>query len=106
MSKDLTAALQELMQQQHGTPAPPAPKPRGAAPHATGAGLPAGQASGGGSIAGPLTEDDYAARTYHLDRNVQSSDGLLTFRVKPIKSIAFADANGNALVVNYAEPTS
>lgn len=56
---------------------------------------------GRGSIASPLTE---TARTYYAERTAVSSDGIFTFKYKPIQSVAFVDANGNPVALNLTEP--
>jgi hypothetical protein len=60
--------------------------------------------SGGGGIASPLTEGDYAARTYWGERSITSSDGLLTIRIKAIKAITMTDASGAEVIQQFAEP--
>lgn len=59
--------------------------------------------SGAGSIASPLTETT-ATRVYYTERTAASSDGVFTFKYKPIQSISFVDANGSPVVFNLAEP--
>lgn len=56
---------------------------------------------GSGSIASPLTE---TARTYYDERTAVSSDGVFTFKYKPIQSVSFVDANGNPVALNLTEP--
>ena len=60
----------------------------------------------GGGIASPLTEASYAAREYWPVEVLTSSDGLLTFRVKPIKKIVQADANDAEVVQIFAQPVA
>jgi hypothetical protein len=62
-----------------------------------------GSGSGGG-IAPPLTEEDVSQRVYWDDQVSTSSDGLFTIEVSPIQSITLMDANGNPVVINFAEP--
>ncbi|MDT4827639.1 hypothetical protein FQZ97_609920 [compost metagenome] len=59
---------------------------------------------GGGGIASPLTETAYADRTFWAERTILSSDGLLTFKVKPIKEITQADANDLEVKQVFADP--
>ena len=102
--KDLTRALQALVGQpsQSGLPAA---QPRGVQPMAAARGRPAAAAAkSGGGIAGPLTEPAYNTRTYWADETIQSSDGLLTFVVKPIKQVILTDATGADVVIVFANP--
>ncbi len=55
-------------------------------------------------IAGPLAETAYADRTWHPEKTVASSDGLFSLRIKPIKSMKFADANGSAVEMTFKSP--
>ena len=55
-------------------------------------------------IASPLTEADYATREYWAEKTITSSDGLLSFRIKPIKKIIQADANAAEVVQLFADP--
>ena len=108
MAKDLTSALHELTEQARGQTSRidatlPAAKPVSAIPARTGTALPGSPSSSGG-IASPLTEVNYAARTYWADVTITSTDGIFTMVFSPIKSIGFADPYDNALVMNYAEP--
>ncbi|CDF86329.1 conserved hypothetical protein [Pseudomonas knackmussii B13] len=56
----------------------------------------------GGGIASPIVE--VAARTYYAEQTLQSSDGLWSFRVKPIQQVTFHDSNGAEVLMIYAEP--
>ena len=60
---------------------------------------------GGGGIASPLTETS-GARTYHAPLLLQSADGYLSFYAQPVASITMTDANGAAVVFNYAAPVT
>lgn len=60
--------------------------------------------TGGGGIASPLTELDYLDRLHWDERTITSSDGLLSFRVKPIKQITQQDDNGDEVLQRFAEP--
>lgn len=82
----------------------PAVKPVSDIPARSGIGRPGGSGDGGG-VAGPLTEAQASDRTLWAERNIPSSDGLLTLKVKPIKQIKLYDANAAELLVNYADPT-
>lgn len=62
------------------------------------------EASTGGGIASPLTEADYDTREYWAEKTITSSDGLLSFRIKPIKKIIQADANAAEVVQLFADP--
>jgi hypothetical protein len=62
------------------------------------------EASTGGGIASPITEIKYSDRTYWDDITITSSDGLLSFRVKPIKQIEQVDANADEVVQIFANP--
>lgn len=65
-----------------------------------------------GAIASPLTEtvttnDDgtsTSTRAYHEARMVETSDGLFSFLVKPIKTLNMQDANRETVVMNFANP--
>lgn len=55
-------------------------------------------------IASPLTETDYSTRQYWPEQTIESVDGLLSFRIKPIKQITQADANGAEVLQVFAPP--
>ncbi|MGF6692649.1 hypothetical protein M2318_002721 [Metapseudomonas resinovorans] len=59
---------------------------------------------GGGGIASPLTETVYAARTFWPEAILQSTDGLLSFKVKPIKEITQTDDNDLEVKQVFANP--
>lgn len=91
------------------TPKPGLPpvEPRGGVPATTGRGTytaPAGGSSTAG-IASPLTETNYGDREYWAEKTITSSDGLLSFRLRPIKSISQTDANGAPVVQLFANPS-
>lgn len=65
---------------------------------------PAATAGTGGGIASPLTETSYASREYWGPQSITSVDGLLTFRVLPIKQLTQADADDVEIKQIYAEP--
>lgn len=107
MAKDLTAALHALTEQARGQTsrddvALPAGRPVSAIPSRSGTAVPGGGTSG--AIASPLTETDYADRTFWTTQNMTSTDGLFTLKIKPIKSVKFNDANLNEVVMNYQAP--
>lgn len=56
----------------------------------------------GGSIASPLTEVDYADRTYHTGKFWSTSDGMILWQA--IASITFNDANSAEVVLNFDSP--
>lgn len=103
MSKDLTQALHDLMQQNTANVVQ-SPKPRGEAGAATSVALPPGRSSNGSSsgIASPLTEGAIGTREYYAG-GWKSSDGLFTFPA--IKSVTFTDANGVMVKEIFANPT-
>lgn len=63
--------------------------------------------SAGGGIASPLTEvaiDGVGDREYWPAMIQETTDGLLSFEVKPIKKWKFLDADGNPVALNIAKP--
>jgi hypothetical protein len=105
MSKDLTEALRVLTEQASGGAQPPAAmSDRGAASRATGSAL-----LGGGSaktgIASPLVEVAYAQRTFHAAQTITSTDGLLSLKIKPVKSINFVDASNSPVTIEFKSPS-
>ena len=62
-----------------------------------------GSASAAG-IASPLTEQDYTKRIFHAPMTIESSDGLFTFKLKPVKNITMTDAAGRVVEFVYAAP--
>jgi hypothetical protein len=110
MAKDLTQALHDLTQQAQGQTSRrdeklPAAKPVSAIPARSGVGTPSGGGGGSGSIAGPLTETSFASRVLWAERNVPTTDGLLVFKLRPIRTVNFVDGASSPLAVNYADPT-
>ena len=83
-------------------------EPRGGVPSSTARVdyTPPPSTGGGGGIASPLTEASYAAREYWPVEVLTSSDGLLTFRVKPLKKIVQAEANDAEVVQIFAQPVA
>ncbi len=55
-------------------------------------------------IASPLTEPDYAAREYHPDQVVTSTDGVFTLEIAPLAAIELVDALGTPVRIEYAAP--
>lgn len=66
----------------------------------------AARAAGGGGIASPLTETLYAERTYWPERSMMTVDGIVTFRIAPIKGIKQLDDNDQEVEQIFAEPIS
>jgi hypothetical protein len=62
-------------------------------------------ATGGGGIASPLTEQDYAQREFHPSRYLQSADGIFVWEIKPPAKIVMTDANGATVEQVFAVPT-
>lgn len=63
--------------------------------------------SAGGGIASPLAEVEAAGigdREFWPAMIQKTTDGLLTFEVRPIKQWKFRDAEGNPVVLNIAKP--
>lgn len=81
-------------------------QPVGALPAARGRGnyVPPPATNTGGGIASPLTEQSYAARELHPSKYLSTSDGLITFEIRPIKKIILTDANDVPHDFNYASP--
>lgn len=108
MAKDLTSAWAALSQDAAGSTSRkdrvlPAAQSKSAIPARTGTAQPGGSATG--SIASPLTEANYAARTWWPDQTITSSDGIFTIKLKPIKKVSFTDANDALVELIFAEPT-
>lgn len=55
--------------------------------------------------AGDLTEQSYAARTYHPRKTLKSTDGVITWLFDPVKSIAMVDSSGKSVTLVFAEPS-
>lgn len=101
MSKDLTDALRAMME--GNRPDKPVPMPSrgsaGAVKSAAALAKTGKDASGG--VASPLTETDYADRTFHPEYEIYSSDGLFSLKIKPVASMTFLDANSETVVLNF-----
>lgn len=82
----------------------PTLEPRGGVAAKQGRGDYQEPSTGTAGIASPLTEADYSARQYWDEVTLVSSDGLLSFRIKPIKQITQADANDAEVVQIFADP--
>lgn len=105
MTSDLTKALHALtaaaLAQTERQKPPAAAKERGAAPRVVSAVAPTGGTSTtGGGPRSPVTE---VSRTYYPERTVTSADGFYSFRVKAVKSITYADADGSTSVFYFAD---
>lgn len=105
MAKDLTEALRKItgtdpLSGEKSTPL----ATRGLAPAVTSAALLSGVGAKAGNIASPLTETAYADRTWHSDVTINSSDGIFTLVIKPIKKVFFKDANSADVVMEYKSP--
>lgn len=80
---------------------PPSP-PREAIAARTGIGEPKGLGAG---IASPLVEPDYLRREYYeTPQYFTSSDGLFVIEQAPIFRVYMVDANGEEVVLEFAEP--
>lgn len=79
--------------------------PAAAIPARAGAGRPSrppGANDGVGvGIASPLTEQDYAARTWHGVRTITSTDGLFTMEYRCMASVTMLDANSQEVVLQF-----
>ncbi len=58
----------------------------------------------GGGVASPLVEVSYESRERWPERTLSSVDGLLSFRLRPIKRTHQLDANQAEVVQQWAEP--
>lgn len=82
-------------------------EPRGGLPATVGTGsyqAPPVGGRGGAGIASPLTETAYADRTYWNEVTMSSTDGLLSFSIKPIRAVIMKDANNAEVVQEFADP--
>lgn len=81
-------------------------QPLGALPASAGTGVykPPPATAGGGGIASPLTEQNYAAREFHDSRYVFSADGVFVWEFKPLRKIVMTDANGATVQQVFASP--
>ena len=61
--------------------------------------------SGTGTLGALLVETAYAERTFHDAINISSTDGLFTLKIKPVKTVKFADTAANIIVLEYKVPT-
>ena len=102
-SKDLTEALRALTEQANNRPSvQDAMNARGATGRSVASALLDGGGNGGG-IASPLTETNYADRTWHPERTITSTDGVWALKIKPLKSIKFNDAVAAEVVFNLKD---
>lgn len=52
-----------------------------------------------------MTEVNFSDREFHPDRQLTSTDGLVTIVLKPVKKMVFRnDKSGQVVTVNFAEP--
>ncbi|QEY73217.1 hypothetical protein [Pseudomonas denitrificans (nom. rej.)] len=58
----------------------------------------------GGGVASPLIEASYLERTYWPEKVITSTDGVFSFKVKPIKQIRQLDANDAEVIQQFAQP--
>ncbi len=83
---------------------------KGVRPAAVGTGTykaPAATGGTGGGIASPLTEvavDGVGDREYWPAMIQETTDGLISFEVRAIKTWKFLDADGNPVVLNIEKP--
>lgn len=71
----------------------------------SGRGVSAAPPKSNGGIASPLTEDDFNTRTYHEESVMLSGDFLVGMEIKPLKQITMKDANGEKVLMIYADPS-
>ena len=106
MAKDLTQALaaaSEAAQTSREDKRLPESRELPPIPARSGTGSPLATGSGGG-IASPLTETAYSARLFHPEVTLISTDGFLSFKIKPVKEITFTDANAAVVKIIFKEP--
>lgn len=108
MAKDLTAALQAMTEQAQGQTSRkdktlPAVKDATAIPDRSGSSglVKSGEGTG---IANPLVETDYAERVFHPEKTLQSTDGILVIKIKPVSQIKFKDAANQPLTIEFKAP--
>ena len=61
-------------------------------------------ASGTAGIASPLIENSYEAREWFSPTTLTSSDGLLSFSIRRVKTVAMTDSKGASVVLKFKEP--
>lgn len=93
--------IERTLRPERQTTALPAVDPRGAQGERRSRSVYSAPVTGGGGIAGPLTEADASAREY-WPSGLRSSDGLFT--LPAIKKLVLADANGAEVVIQLADP--
>lgn len=105
MSKDLTDALREMMGQNVANVVP-APQPRGVAPKAISAArLPGGASSSAGGVKSPWIEHAYAERTFWPTQTVNSSDGVFTLQIQPVRRVRLRDPGDAEIAIEFKAPT-
>ena len=58
---------------------------------------------GSGGIDSPLTEGSFAARQWHPQQTLQSTDGVFVLRPKFIKQATFTDSRQRQIIINFAD---
>jgi hypothetical protein len=87
----------------------PLPAPKPAVPITAGVGFASPQApvsESSGGIASPLTETEFAQRTYYAEETLFTSDGLFSWTRARVKTISMTDANGAAVQIRLKAPTT
>lgn len=99
--------LQRAVRQLGPAPTATAPaEPRQAAPIPASAGKAPNGSPAAGSGGGDLTEKDFNQRTYWPTRTLTSTDGVISWQFKPVKSVVMTDPSGKTVVLSFAEPTT
>ncbi|UCV13758.1 hypothetical protein [Quatrionicoccus australiensis] len=107
-SKDLTAALDELMKRSRNGQdnSLPDANPRGDVPAQRSSSLDSpGSGSGKNNkgINSPLTETDYAERQWFPERTLTTTDGVFAVRVRALKKIFMTDAKDNSVEMVFKD---
>ncbi|MDF3864195.1 hypothetical protein P3W53_06980 [Pseudomonas denitrificans (nom. rej.)] len=103
-SQQLVSDLQSLESQRRKIGALNELERRGARPATPGRAVYKPQAASSGGIASPLQESNFTDRTYHPEIEIKSTDGLLSWKVKPIHEVYMRDANNAEVKMIYAQP--
>ncbi|PKM30237.1 MAG: hypothetical protein CVV07_07415 [Gammaproteobacteria bacterium HGW-Gammaproteobacteria-11] len=104
--------LVDIMPPPRQPPRLPREEPRGGIPARRGyneVNLQPGQGGTGGGIASPLTEGlagvPQLERTYHpFSSFVYANDFAIAVAIRPLESLKMYDANGDLVVLNFADP--